>query len=118
VYPEVIVSSIRRLATLWLLLGSLCPELAQAADPASTNHRTIITRIPPVYPELARRMRLTGTVTLRIVVQPNGTVSETHIESGHPILGAAAQEAITRWRFSTGPDPITMHIDVVFDQHY
>jgi TonB family protein len=113
------VSSIRRLATLLLVLGSLYPGSAYAADPASSaSHRTIVTRIPPVYPELARRMRLTGTVTLRVVIQPNGTVSETHIESGHPILGAAAQDAVARWRFSTGPDPTTMHIDVIFDQHY
>ena len=103
------------------MLGSFSirPAIAHAAEPASPpSHRTVITRVPPVYPELARRMRLTGTVTLRIVVQPNGTVSEIHIESGHPILGAAAQEAVARWRFSTGPDPTTIHIDVVFDQHY
>ena len=115
------MSSIRRFSTRWLLLGglSLCTPAALAADPVpSTAHRAIVTRVPPVYPELARRMRLTGTVILTVIIQPNGTVSETHIDSGHPLLGAAAQDAVSRWRFAPAPDPTTMHIDVVFNHSY
>ncbi len=115
------MSSIRRFATHWLLLCCLFlyPSVANAADPASaTGHRAIVNRVPPVYPELARRMHVSGTVILRVIIRPDGTVSETHIESGHPLLVGAAQEAVARWRFSPAPEPTTMNIDIVFDQSY
>ena len=35
------------------------------------------TKVSPVYPEVARRMNITGTVKLAVVVAPNGTVKST-----------------------------------------
>ena len=107
---------IRRLATLWLLLAShsLCPFAAHAADPAPSGHRAVITRIAPTYPELAHRMHISGTVVVRIVILPNGNVSEVHIQSGHPLLGEAAQQAVSQWHFAPGPDSTSQDINVVF----
>jgi TonB family protein len=110
------VPHIRRLATFWLLLASLslCPSAVNAADPASSGHRAVITRVAPTYPELARRMHVSGTVIVRIVILPNGNVSEVHIQSGHPLLGEAAQQAVTQWRFVPGPDTTSQDINIVF----
>jgi TonB family protein len=110
------VPHIRRLATLWLLFSSpsLCTSAAYAADQAPGGHRAVVTRVAPTYPELARRMHVSGTVTIRIIILPNGTVSEAHIQSGHPLLGEAAQHAVSQWHFASGPDSTTMDVDVVF----
>jgi TonB family protein len=110
------VHHIRRHATLWLLLASLSlyPLTAHAADQTPNSHRAVVTRVAPTYPELARRMHVSGTVTIRIIILPNGNVAGTHIQSGHPLLGEAAQQAVTQWRFAPGPDTTSQDIDVVF----
>ncbi len=94
---------------------ALCPASAPAAAPDPvTEHRTVITKVPPVYPELAHRMGLTGTVIVRATILPNGTVSDTHVESGHKLLAPAAEQAVHQWHFAAAPDSTIMNIEVVF----
>lgn len=47
-------------------------------------------------------MSLTGVVRSQVVVAPNGTVKETKVIGGHPILLNAVVEAVKKWRFETG----------------
>ena len=103
----------RRIALSLLLAGSLflCVGTALAAD----VHRSIVTRVPPVYPELAHRMHVGGKVVLLIVIQPDGTVSDTKVESGHALLCNAAQDAVRRWRFSPNPEASQSEIEVNFN---
>ena len=105
-----------KLLTGCLLSGilGLCLTSASAAPDPEKEHRAIITRVPPVYPELARRMGVYGTVMVQVTVLPNGTVSETHVESGHKLLAPAAEQAVHQWRFATAPDSTVMNIEVVF----
>lgn len=95
-----------------LLLGSLllCASAAFAGSPP----RPVATRIAPTYPELAKRMHVAGTVVLLVTVQPNGAVSNTKVESGHPLLTVAAEDAVRRWRFVPGPDSFVSEIEVHF----
>ena len=106
----------RNIITGCLLSGTLCLCLtASAAAPDPVNeHRAVITRVPPVYPELAHRMGITGTVVIHVTILPNGTVSETHVESGHKLLAPAAEQAVHQWRFATAPDSTVMNIEIVF----
>jgi TonB family protein len=107
----------RNIITWCLFSGtlSLCPAslLAAGPDPV-TDHRTVITRVAPVYPELAHRMGITGIVVVQVTIQPNGTVSDTRIESGHKLLAPAAEQAVHQWRFATAPDSTVMNIEIVF----
>lgn len=57
---------------------------------------------PPPYPLQALRAGLTGTVTLRVLVDVDGRPLEVSIErsSGHRVLDAAARkQVLARWRF-------------------
>jgi TonB family protein len=95
-----------------LLVGSLF--LCAGAAFAGNVHRAVVTRVSPSYPELARRMHVGGTVVLMVTVQPDGAVSKTKVESGHPLLAAAAEDAVKRWRFEPGPDSSESEIEVNF----
>ena len=55
---------------------------------------------PPVYPAEARRSHLEGTVLLSVSISATGTVTSVvvHRTSGHPILDAAAVNAVRQWR--------------------
>ncbi len=60
----------------------------------------LASRVEPVYPDLARRARLQGTVILRITVDTAGRVAEARVVSGHPLLSTAAVEAVKKWRYT------------------
>jgi TonB family protein len=81
-------------------------EAAPEADnefplPATTVPAVLraIDRPVPSFPELARRARIWGTVRLRAVVRPDGTVHHVEELSGNPVLLSAAAEALAQWRF-------------------
>jgi TonB family protein len=67
--------------------------------------------VQPAYPELARKMNLTGTVKVEVVVAPNGSVKDAKVVGGHPVLANAAMEAIKKWRF----EPAAMESSGVVD---
>jgi TonB family protein len=54
----------------------------------------------PVYPELAKERRISGTVTVFVMVDETGRVTEAH-PCGHPLLSEAAIRAAYRVRFSS-----------------
>jgi TonB family protein len=97
----------RRIATLWLgLLAStagvaiVSPTSMFAQEvKADELTRKPKTKVQPVYPELAKRMSITGTVRLNVVVAANGQVKNTRALGGHPILVSAAMDAMKQWRF-------------------
>jgi len=72
-------------------------------------------KVQPIYPELARKMNITGAVKIEVVVAPNGTVRDARIEGGHPVLANAALEAARKWRFEPAPTESTGIIDFKFD---
>ena len=61
------------------------------------------TKVAPTYPEIARRMNITGTVRLAVVVSPNGTVKSSKPVGGHPVLVNAAMDAMKQWKFESAP---------------
>ena len=97
----------RWIASLWLGLvltagaAMVCSAPAMAQQDSKTEEltRKPKTRVSPVYPELARRMSITGTVRLAVVVGPNGQVKTTKAIGGHPILVNAAMDAMKQWKF-------------------
>jgi TonB family protein len=81
---------------------------------SATSQRAIVSRVSPAYPELARRMHVSGKVVLLVTIQPDGKVSATKVESGHALLAPAAQDAVSRWRFAPAPEASESEIDVNF----
>jgi periplasmic protein TonB len=55
----------------------------------------------PIYPKLAKRMGMEGTVRLNVLVGQKGRVAKIEIaeSSGHELLDRAATEAVRDWRF-------------------
>lgn len=59
----------------------------------------LVTRVEPVYPILAKQIRLEGTVLIRAIIAKDGTVESAEILRGHPWLAKAALDAIVRWQY-------------------
>ena len=77
--------------------------------------RKIKTKVAPAYPELARRMSISGVVKIQVVVAPNGSVKNTKIVGGHPVLANAAQDAVKKWRFEPAAEETTGVVEFKFD---
>ena len=68
------------------------------------NIRRLKSKVNPQYPELARKMKITGSVKLEILVASNGQVKTVKTLGGHPLLVDAAQQAVKQWKYEPGPE--------------
>lgn len=84
-----------RRAALLLLLSLAFGAVALGEE----HNRKVIARTAPSYPELAKRMHLTGKVKLEIVITPGGTVKSTKTLGGNPVFEKSAVDAARQWRF-------------------
>jgi len=85
----------------------LCFGLAGPAHSQQTsneNSRKLVRKVAPHYPDLAKRMNLSGTVKVVAVVSPDGTVKKVEAVGGSPLLVDAAQSAVTQWKFAPGTE--------------
>lgn len=81
------------------------------------NTRHTKSKVQPTYPELARRMNITGTVKVQVVVSPNGTVKDAKALGGHPVLVNAALDAVRKWRFEPAAIESSGLVDIKFEGH-
>lgn len=58
-----------------------------------------VRHVDPVYPELARKARVTGIVLLECVIDREGVVRSVAVLSGHPLLERAAVDAVRQWTY-------------------
>jgi protein TonB len=72
-------------------------------------------KVQPAYPELARKMNISGNVRVEVVVAPNGAVKQAKVVGGHPVLANAALDAAKQWRFEPAARDSTGVIDFKFE---
>lgn len=89
----------------------LGPAVGSAGDPAGASGARPIPiggnlrpprktlNVVPQYPDMARRIGLGGVVVLQCVIDAAGRVSEARVLRGHPLLDAAALDAVRQWRY-------------------
>lgn len=94
--------------------GTLC---TRAQDSDTEIVRRAKSKVQPVYPDLARKMNITGTVKVQVVVAPNGTVKDAKVVGGHPVLASAALDAVKKWRFEPAAVESTGVVDFKFEPH-
>lgn len=76
--------------------------------------RKIRSKSAVVYPDLARRMYVSGKVKLELVVSPEGKVRQSRVLGGHPLLAQAAQEAVRGWKFESAKEESTVLVEFTF----
>ena len=72
-------------------------------------------KVQPAYPDLAKRMNLSGTVKIEVTVAATGVVREARVVGGHPVLASAALDAAKKWRFEPAPGESTGIIEFKFE---
>ncbi len=64
-----------------------------------TAQALVAKRVEPKYPPEARLSHIQGAVELRVIVGADSRVHALHIIKGHPMLAAAAYNAVRQWEF-------------------
>jgi TonB family protein len=104
------------LAALAMMAGTGTLKVrAQEVD--SEIQRRAKSKVQPVYPELARKMNISGTVKVQVVVAQNGSVKDARVIGGHPVLANVALEAAKKWRFEPAAVETTGIVDFKFEPH-
>lgn len=102
---------------LCLLLISLAgiAGAPQALGQEQETIRKTKSKIDPMYPELARRMKISGVVKVDLTVAANGSVKDAKVVGGHPVLANAVLDAVKKWRFEPGSQETTESLQFRFD---
>jgi TonB family protein len=94
-----------------LLLGAIAFAQSGATD---ESKRKVKTKVAPAYPELAKRMNVTGRVKIEVIIAPDGHVKSTRAIGGHPLLVQACQDAVKEWKFIAAPEESTQVVEFDF----
>jgi len=98
---------------LAIAVGGALPVRAQSSTPAEEK-RHAKNLVQPVFPELARRLNLSGAVRIEVTISPEGTVKRSKVLGGHPVLAIEAQRAAEKSTFDPGPRETTEVIEFKF----
>ncbi len=92
-----------------VVVGALLVAPAASAQRATTDEgaRKVKSRVAPLYPELAKRMSVTGKVKIEVVISPDGKVKTIRVIGGHPLLVNPAIDAVKEWKFNTATEETT-----------
>jgi TonB family protein len=79
----------------------------------------LISGSQPVYPQIAKSARISGTVELSAIIGEDGKIQELTVVSGHPLLRQAAIDAVQQWiyqptLFNEQPVKVRTTIDIIF----
>jgi TonB family protein len=68
----------------------------------------------PLYPEVAKRLNLEGTVRIEAVVGPDGQIKGTKVIGGYPVLVESALRALRDWKYEKASSETTVQLEFEF----
>jgi TonB family protein len=98
------------------LLVGLCLGSYSFGQTGTTDEgkRKVKSKVLPAYPELAKRMNVTGKVKIEVVITPDGRVKSTRVIGGHPLLVQSCQDAVKEWKFAPAAEETTQIVEFDF----
>src|SRR5208282_2547495 len=95
------------------------PTQGRIRQGGNVTAASLINKVQPVYPPLARQTRISGTVRLHAIIGKDGSVQQLEVLSGHPLLVQSALDAVRQWRYrptllNNEPVEVDTTIDVIF----
>jgi protein TonB len=92
------------------------PETSKRVRVASMEASQLIHKVQPAYPSIAREIRVQGTVEFTAIISKTGAIENLQLLRGHPMLVAAARDAILQWRYKTtllNGEPVEVSTNIV-----
>jgi TonB family protein len=99
----------RKFCCLLAMLSYMSVGYAQDA------HHKILKKVPVQYPQALKDKGIQGDVRLKVFVKADGSVKNTELLGGNPILADSAQKSVGQWKFTPGNSETTVEVVVHFD---
>jgi TonB family protein len=93
--------------------GLAAEDIVRRESPRQGSRRLEYS-VAPEYPEVAKSMRLVGTVQVQALVRPDGTVKQVRVVGGHPLLADALVRAVLQWKYQPAPNETTESVKFDF----
>lgn len=87
------------------------------ATQAQDSGRKVVKKIPVTYPPILKSKGIGGIVRLKVFVKPDGSVRDSEVLGGNPILAESAQKSVMQWKFSPASSETALEVSVTFDPH-
>ena len=81
------------------------------------NVRKLLKKAPVGYPYILKSKGIGGIVKLKVFIKPDGTVRDTVVVGGNPILAERAVTAVKSWKYAPAPDKTVEDIALTFSPH-
>lgn len=81
---------------------------------AHADERAVKSRVQPIYPELAKRMKISGSVSIQATVDAEGKVTDAKATNGNRLLAGAAEDAVRKWKFAPGDGVSVVTVEINF----
>ena len=95
---------------------ALLSSAAVAQTPTTDEgKRKVKSKTSPSYPDIAKRMNVTGKVKIEVIITPDGRVRSTRVIGGHPLLVQVCEDSVKEWKFFPAPEETTQVVE--FDFH-
>jgi TonB family protein len=94
--------------------GLLALSLASAQTVNDEGKRKLKTKSGVTYPELARRMNITGKVKIEIVIAPDGRVRSAKAIGGHPLLVQSCLDTVRDWKYEPAGEETSQIVEFEF----
>jgi TonB family protein len=101
--------SCRKFCRVLVMLSFISVGYAQDA-----KHK-ILKKVPVQYPQTLKDKGIQGDVRLKVFIKPDGSVKDTELLGGNPILAESAQKSVGQWKFSPSSAETTVEVVVHFD---
>ncbi|HXY01459.1 MAG TPA: TonB family protein [Candidatus Limnocylindrales bacterium] len=88
--------------------------LSYPANLSAQEGRKVLSSPTPVYPEDAKKFGLRGVVKVQVVVAPDGTIKDTKVIGGHPMLVVAVQNTLKKWKYVPASSETTTILEFNF----
>jgi TonB family protein len=84
------------------------------ADLQAQESRKVLSNPVPAYPDVAKKMHLSGTVKVQIVIGADGRIKEKNFIGGHPVLVNAVEETLKNWKYAPASGETTTQLEFNF----
>jgi TonB family protein len=78
---------------------------AMALTPAASfgqQGRRPVSNPQPEYPDVAKKMNLSGVVKVEVVIGADGQIKDAKVIGGHPVLIDSVERALKKWKYAPG----------------
>jgi len=98
--------------------AALCLALALTFLSATTipqeNEPKVLKKVLPVYPDILKKMGVSGTVRVRITIGADGSVKDVEARGGNAIFIDSVAAAVRNWKFVSGERQRSAEVTVTF----